>query len=152
MSASGTPEEVAVSVLLVTSDDRYESSLRAIFEGTLHTTHRALNCLQARMCLQDQNVAVLVAEADLPDGNWKDLLDIAANLPDPPQLIVFSPRADDMLWAEVLNLGGYDVLPAPFAAEEVLRTISLACDARARRPVRSPSLSTGAPNRSTATA
>lgn len=152
MSASGTPEEAAASVLLVTSDDRHESSLRAIFEGTLHTTHRALNCLQALLCLQDHNVAVVVAEADLPDGNWKNLLDIAANRPDPPQLIVFSPRADDMLWAEVLNLGGYDVLPAPFAAEEVLRTISLACDARARRPVRGISLPVGGPDRSTAAA
>jgi DNA-binding NtrC family response regulator len=152
MSASGTPEEAAASVLLVTSDDRHESSLRAIFEGTLHTTHRALNCLQALLCLQDQNVAVVVAEADLPDGNWKDLLDIAANLPEPPQLIVFSPRADDALWAEVLNLGGYDVLPAPFAAQEVLRTISLACDARARRPVGSFSLPVAGRDRTTAAA
>lgn len=152
MSASGTPEELEGSVLLVTFDDRYESSLRAIFEGSLHTTHRALNCFQALLCLQDHNVAVVLAEADLPDGNWKNLLDIAANRPDPPQLIVFSHRADDMLWAEVLNLGGYDVLPAPFAAEEVLRTISLACDARARRPVRSFSFSVGGPDRSTAAA
>lgn len=152
MGASGTPEEAAAAVLLVTSDDRHESSLRAIFEGTLHTTHRALNCLQAMLCLQDRNVAVVVAEADLPDGNWKDLLDIAANLPDPPLLIVFSRRADDMLWAEVLNLGGYDVLPVPFAAEEVLRTISLACEARARRPAGSSSLKAGGPTRSAAAA
>jgi len=152
MSASGTPEEAAVSVLLVTSDDRHESSLRAILEGTLHTTHRALDCLQAMLCLQNQNVAVVVAEADLPDGNWKDLLDIVGNLPDPPQLIVFSPRADDMLWAEVLNLGGYDVLPVPFAAEEVRRTVSLACEARARRPVRSIPLPVGGPSRSIAAA
>lgn len=152
MGASGTPEEAAASVLLVTSDDRHESSLQAIFEGTLHTTHRALNCFQAMLCLQDRSVAVVVAEADLPDGNWKHLLDIAASLPDPPQLIVFSPRADDMLWAEVLNLGGYDVLPAPFAAEEVLRTVSLACEARARRPARSFSSSMAGPNRSIAAA
>jgi DNA-binding NtrC family response regulator len=148
MSASGTPEELEGSVLLVTSDDRYESSLRAIIEGSLHTTHRALNCFQALLCLQDHDVAVVVAEADLPDGNWKNLLDIASNRPDPPQLIVFSRRADDMLWAEVLNLGGYDVLPTPFAAEEVLRTISLACDARARRPVRGTPLKVGGPNHS----
>lgn len=152
MGASGTPEEAAASVLLVTSDDRHESSLRAIFEGTLHTTHRALNCFQAMLSLQDHGIAVVVAEADLPDGSWKDLLGIAANLPEPPQLVVFSRRADDMLWAEVLNLGGYDVLPVPFEAEEVLRTVSLACGARARRPAGSLSLSMGGPDRSTAAA
>jgi DNA-binding NtrC family response regulator len=150
MGASGTPEEAAASVLLVTSDDRHESSLRAIFEGTLHTTHRALNCLEALLCMQDHNVAVVVAEADLPDGSWKDLLDRTSSLPDPPRLIVFSHIADDNLWAEVLNLGGYDVLPVPFATDEVLRAISLACGARTRRLAKSPSSAAGSPDRAAA--
>jgi hypothetical protein len=34
--------------------------------------------------------------------------------------------ADERLWAEVLNLGGYDVLSTPFAAGEVLRACFLA--------------------------
>lgn len=29
--------------------------------------------------------------------------------------------ADERLWAEVLNLGGYDVLPTPFEPDEVTR-------------------------------
>ena len=39
----------------------------------------------------------------------------------PPNLIVFSRLADERLWAEVLNLGGFDVLMTPFEPEEVLR-------------------------------
>lgn len=35
-------------------------------------------------------------------------------------------RADDLLWAEVLNLGGYDVLQTPFEANEVLPVVNLA--------------------------
>jgi hypothetical protein len=30
------------------------------------------------------------------------------------------------MWAEVLNLGGYDVLPEPFDGSEVIRILSLA--------------------------
>jgi hypothetical protein len=39
----------------------------------------------------------------------------------PPNFIVFSCLADEFLWAEVLNLGGFDVLMTPFEPEEVLR-------------------------------
>jgi hypothetical protein len=41
--------------------------------------------------------------------------------PFPPSLIVFSCLADEFLWAEVLNLGGFDVRMTPFEPEEVLR-------------------------------
>jgi hypothetical protein len=34
--------------------------------------------------------------------------------------------ADERLWAEVLNLCGYDVLATPFHADEVLCSISSA--------------------------
>jgi DNA-binding response OmpR family regulator len=37
----------------------------------------------------------------------------------PRILIVTSRFADDYLWSEVLNFGGYDVLSKPFSEEEV---------------------------------
>ena len=37
----------------------------------------------------------------------------------PPRFVVSSRLADDHVWAEVLNLGGYDVLCTPFEAREV---------------------------------
>ena len=48
-----------------------------------------------------------------------------------PNLIVSSPRADERLWAEVLNLGAFDLLMgAPFEPEEVLRVTESAWSAR----------------------
>jgi FixJ family two-component response regulator len=35
--------------------------------------------------------------------------------------------ADDRLWAEVLNMGGYDLLMKPFDEREVLHAASMAC-------------------------
>jgi FixJ family two-component response regulator len=39
-------------------------------------------------------------------------------------LIVTSGLADAHLWAEVLNLGGYDVLAKPFDDQEVQRVVA----------------------------
>jgi len=38
-------------------------------------------------------------------------------------LVVTSKFPDESLWAEVLNLGGYDVLAQPFDREEVTRVV-----------------------------
>jgi DNA-binding response OmpR family regulator len=46
--------------------------------------------------------------------------------PNAPALIVTSERVDDRLWAEVLNLGGYDVLMKPLDSTEVGHVINLA--------------------------
>jgi DNA-binding response OmpR family regulator len=56
----------------------------------------------------------------LPDGSWLDVLRAAQALTKAPNLIVTSRLADTALWAEVLHLGGHDVLGQPFQAEEVM--------------------------------
>ncbi len=65
---------------------------------------------------------VAICERNLPDGDWKLLLAELEKMPARPSLIVSSRLADERLWAEVLNLGAFDLLlGAPFTAEEVLR-------------------------------
>ena len=76
--------------------------------------------------LSKHQVPVILSECQLPDRNWKDLLSRLAAIPDPPRLIVFSRHADDRLWAEVLNLGGFDVLATPFRKEELMFAIGSA--------------------------
>jgi DNA-binding NtrC family response regulator len=97
----------------------------------------ASTCREALDMLRQQEIGVVLSEADLPGGNWKDVLDCLASLAAPPRLIVTSRLADERLWAEVLNLGGYDVLETPFEREEVLRVVDLAyLDYRNRLAVR----------------
>ena len=76
--------------------------------------------------LQDAPVPIVVCEADLLPGTWRDMLDHISLVADPPLLIVTSRLADDRLWAEALNLGAYDVLAKPFDATEVIRIVSMA--------------------------
>ena len=68
----------------------------------------------------------MVCESNLPDGSWKDVIDRTARAANPPAVIVTSRLADDRLWSEVLNRGGYNVLLKPFRALEVLRDVNLA--------------------------
>ncbi|MGO4885525.1 MAG: hypothetical protein ACLP59_32585 [Bryobacteraceae bacterium] len=95
--------------------------LRDILSRGNWKLHEASDCREALALLRGLSVPVLLCERDHADGNWEDLLKATAGLPAPPNLIVFSRLADECLWAEVLNLGGFDVLMTPFEPEEVLR-------------------------------
>jgi DNA-binding response OmpR family regulator len=73
-------------------------------------------------------VGAVLTEAHLPDGRgWKDILRKLEEAPNPPPLIVTDRLANEALWSEVLNLGGYDVLAKPFDQKEVLHVVSMAC-------------------------
>jgi DNA-binding response OmpR family regulator len=80
--------------------------------------------------LRCRSVAVVLCDRDLPDGDWRDVLRAAASVASRPPVIVTARFANDRLWAEVLNLGGYDVVRKPFDADEVMRAVSLAREFR----------------------
>jgi DNA-binding response OmpR family regulator len=69
---------------------------------------------------------VVLCEPFLSDGGWQDLLSDLQAEERMPMLIVCSLLADDRLWAEVLNIGGYDVLMKPFQPVEVTRVVRMA--------------------------
>jgi len=71
--------------------------------------------------------SVVLCDAELPDGGWRDVMRSLGTMADPPLLIVAARVADDRLWAEVLNEGGHDVLAKPFRAPEVLHSIVSGC-------------------------
>lgn len=98
----------------------------SIFSQFRWSTQRVNSCREALPMITQGLHRVIVSERDLPDGNWKDVLRLATARRDPPLVIVTSRLADDYLWAEVLNLGGYDVLAKPLDRNEVQRTIWLA--------------------------
>lgn len=71
-------------------------------------------------------MSVVVCEDSLPDGDWKSVLRFLGTAHGAPPLIVTARNADDRLWAEVLNLGGYDLLPRPLDYKEVVRAVGVA--------------------------
>jgi DNA-binding response OmpR family regulator len=90
---------------------------------------KANNLFTARASLlQRHDISVVVCEQNLMPGSWTDVLKHTQSMEHPPSLIVTSRLADDHLWSEVLNLGGWDVLAKPFDAREVLHSVKLAWD------------------------
>lgn len=119
------PEEV-VSALAVVCHHPELTFLRDVFGVTGWSLYEASSVTEALTSMKRRPVDIVVTDRDLPDGRWRDLLDAFKTMPVPPPLIVTSRLADEYLWAEVLNEGGYDVLAQPFEAEEVIRVISAA--------------------------
>ena len=127
------------SVVCVSSRARDHVRLREIFRNSQWQVHGVLTSSDGLRLLRRncRNVFVVICENNLPDGDWKSLLAEMDQLPLRPVLIVASRLADDRLWAEVLNLGAFDLLLAePFEPEEVLRVTESAWR-EANRSVRS---------------
>ncbi len=75
---------------------------------------------------RDHEAPVVISAAELPDGTWKGVLDAAASRGRDTRVIVLIGEANDHLWSEILDSGGYDVLAKPLDAREAVRVVSLA--------------------------
>jgi len=82
---------------------------------------------QARKSLRQGEYDVILTEANLPDGNWVDVLHLTRELPREMEVIVTDSHADAHFWSEVLTLGAYDLLAQPFYEPEVRRILYNAC-------------------------
>jgi two-component system nitrogen regulation response regulator GlnG len=118
--------ERTVTVLTVGDAADEHVSLRSILTHSNWRLFEAASCAEARAILERQRVSVVVCDELLPDGDWKQVLRTVEALPVSPPLIVTARNADDLLWSEVLNLGGYDLLPKPFDFNEVVRAVGIA--------------------------
>jgi len=124
-NATGRPESGVVGLVVSPCQD----DLRPL-RGALPSNwilYVASGAEEATNILRQTSVPVILCESELPDGNWKGLLSALTGMQNPPLMIVTSRLADEYLWAEVLNLGGYDVLAKPFNSIEVIQVMSMAC-------------------------
>jgi len=88
----------------------------------------------ARARIQKAAYQVVLTEANLPDGTWIDVLDLAHRVNSQTEVIVTDREADARFWAEVLNRGAYDLIAQPFATAEVQRILSNACSRLSSQP------------------
>jgi DNA-binding NtrC family response regulator len=100
--------------------------LREILRGLKWKTHEVQCVRDVVQFLSERRAAVILCHCCFADGTWRDLVDCISGRPCPPRLVVTSELTDDLLWAEVLNLGGYDVIAQPFRESEVVRTLTSA--------------------------
>jgi DNA-binding response OmpR family regulator len=115
---------VTVLAILPCPDDQI--ALKEIFSHSKWNLHLVERLELARSLLNEFAAGIVISDDRLPDARWQDvLLELQCRRVE-PVLIVVSRLADDELWAEVLNLGGYDLLATPLQATEVIRSVPLA--------------------------
>ena len=119
ISRRGAENCSQIRVLSISKHADDHATLRRMLGGLAWVVSAVGNCQEAVKQLSREKVSVIFCESLLEDGTWKSILGHIRGDAHPPLLIVTSRVADEHLWAEVLNLGGYDVLAKPFNPEEV---------------------------------
>lgn len=119
------PTSENITLLAISPNQEDRQSLESILDSGSWTVEGARSLREATAMLH-HGPNLILCEKELPDGNWKDVFREARDLDNPPPLVVVSRQADERLWAEVLNVGGYDVLLKPFERSEVCRVMGMA--------------------------
>ena len=117
---------VKTTLLAVSTNQEDLCSLQDILDEDNWAVQHAKSCDEAARLMKTQNPAVIACDLNLPDGSWRDLFNLATTLENPPPVVVVSCHADESLWAEVLSVGGYDLLAKPFERNEVSRVVAMA--------------------------
>jgi DNA-binding NtrC family response regulator len=118
--------EIPVRILSVSADAADHLALRRLLAGVPCQIASSGTCRGALQHLIRGGISVVICEANLPDGTWLDILNDVQSSRERPLLIVTSRFADEYLWAEVLNLGGFDVIAKPFQEPEVRHIVESA--------------------------
>jgi DNA-binding NtrC family response regulator len=114
-------------VLFVSPHSEDADRLSQILDPLAVELDRVADLEHARRKLRQERYPVILTDADLPDGAWSDVLDLAHRVSPAPQVIVITRFADARLWIEALGRGAFDLLVEPFYPREVRRILANAC-------------------------
>jgi DNA-binding NtrC family response regulator len=129
MTATGAIQDLAILAILDRDSD--VKGLREIVREWGARLHVRRTLVGFRRQLDREPPDVVVSNTSLEDhSDWKHVLHELESAGGVQPLIITSRVADESLWAEVLNLGGFDVLAQPFDREEVARILSSAVHER----------------------
>jgi DNA-binding NtrC family response regulator len=111
------------SILIVCPFPEHHAIIERVLQSTKWAIHHAASCREAAMFLAENQPEAVICERTLPDGSWEDIWRYTKQLSQKSSLIVSCRLADEHLWAEVLNAGGFNVVGQPFDEEELLRVV-----------------------------
>jgi DNA-binding NtrC family response regulator len=109
--------------------------LAAILEKLAFCTRRVKTLAEARHVLAGVNPPLLVfTESESPDGNWADVLSLSVQASAAVTVVVVGQQIDTMLYASVIEVGGFDFIAPPYNAVDLTHVVRCAADhALARR-------------------
>ena len=121
-------------ILFVSPHREHASVLSGMLNSLSVSIEYVTDLKHAGPRIQNGTYGVILTEANLPDGTWLDVLDLARGAANKTEVIVTDREADARFWAEALNLGAYDLIAQPFASSEVQRILGNACEHSSSQP------------------
>ena len=116
--------------LALTGDDELFEGVRRVLGHSRWQVHRAGNLEEASRLLDDaalrDKLAVALCGARLADGGWRDLVERLHGAGSGASVVVVDRLATPALWTDVLEGGGYDLLPFPVDPHELFRVVTQA--------------------------
>jgi len=126
-------EAPQLTALVVMPQDRRSHLIDHI--SAMHAEIRtASSCGEAVDVLRlNPAIGLVLTDLSLPDGSWFDVLNRVGDISANAEVVVCARVADERLWTQVLEAGGFDVLVEPYQAVEVKRILDAALAGRSRR-------------------
>jgi len=121
-------------VLFVSPDVEAAGKLAGIVKDLPARLSHVATLAEANRRAAGEPYGVILTEAELPDGTWRDMLRLSLRLQDGPPVVVTSTHADTRLWLDAVDAGAMDVVAKPFDRSELSRILGNAL----------PELTTGA--------
>ena len=122
-------------LLVITGDPEDVSLIRDSTSARHWSMTHTASVTQGVRLLEQEEFEIVLCDHQLADGDWSRVLAATEAMPKPPLVIVTSSRADDRLWSDVLNLGGYDVLMKPLERSEIIYVLNTAWSCNRQRSV-----------------
>jgi DNA-binding NtrC family response regulator len=125
----------SIRALLIQARHDPLDALRLALEEQSIDIFTAKSCAQAALALwSDCPPHLVFTEIQLADGNWADVLTLAAKASVPVNVIVVAPFADVSFYVQAIERGAFDFIVPPLSDPELLHVVRIAAEnALARR-------------------
>ena len=124
----------SIKALLIQARHDPRDSLLLALERQSIGILTARNCAEAALALWSDGPPHLVfTEIQLADGNWADVLTLAAKASEPVNVIVVAPFVDVSFYVQAIERGAFDFIVPPLSDSELLHVVRIAADNSIRR-------------------
>jgi DNA-binding NtrC family response regulator len=121
--------EESIKALVVQPRHDPLDALRLALEEHSIETFIAMNCAEAAQALwSDCPPHLVFTGIQLADGNWADVLRLAAKASAPVNVIVVAPFVDVSFYVQTIECGAFDFIVPPLSPPELWHVVRIAAE------------------------